>query len=211
MTRHSENILARTSPSSRSALLSAHPGRSDKSAKGVELRIGTANVGTLRGRSGEVVEMVGRRRLDFCCLQETRWKGEGTRMMGEYKVFWKGCEDGVAGVGILVAKRWIEKVISVNRVSERLLVLRVRVGRSILNLVTVYAPQVGRTTEEKEEFMVLLGKMISAVDAVEQLVVCGDMNGHVGAKSEGFEEVHGGFGYGERNVEGEMLMEMVGN
>ena len=36
-----------------------------KSAKGVELRIGTANVGTLRGRSGEVVEMVGRRRLDF--------------------------------------------------------------------------------------------------------------------------------------------------
>jgi len=131
-------------------------------------------------------------------------------MMGEYKVFWKGCEDGVAGVGILVAKRWIERVISVNRVSERLLVLRVRVGKSILNLVTVYAPQVGRTMEEKEKFMVLLGKTVSAVDAVQQLVVCGDMNGHVGAKSEGFEGVHGGFGYGERNVEGEMLMEMVG-
>ena len=80
--------------------------------------------------------------------------------------------------------------------------LRVRVGKSILNLVTVYAPQVGRTMEEKEKFMVLLGKTVSAMDAVKQLVVCGDMNGHVGAKSEGFEGVHGGFGYGEQNVEG---------
>jgi len=197
MTQHRKNILARTSPSTRSALLLAHPGRSEKSAKGVELRIGTVNVGTLRGRSGEVVEMVGRRRLDFCCLQETRWKGEGARMLGEYKVFWQGCADGVAGVGILVAKRWVEKVINVNRVSERLLVLRIRVGRSILNLVIVYAPQVGRTMEEKEEFMVLLGKTVSAVDAVEQLVVCGDLNGHVGAKSDGFEGVHGGWGFGE--------------
>ena len=81
MTQHRKNILARTSPSTRSALLLAHPGRSDKSAKGVELRIGTVNIGTLRGRNGEVVEMVGRRRLDFCCLQETRWKGEGARIL----------------------------------------------------------------------------------------------------------------------------------
>ena len=134
----------------------------------------------------------------------------GSKDVGEYKVFWKGCADGVAGVGVLVAKRWIEKVISVNRVSERLLVLQTRVGRTVLNLVIVYAPQVGRTMDEKEEFLILLGKTVSAVDAAEQLVVCGDLNGHVGAKSDGFGGVHGGFGFGERNVEGEMLMEMAG-
>jgi len=51
--------------------------------------------------------------------------------------------------------------------------------------------------EEKEEFLVLLGKTVSAVDALEQLVVCGDLNGHVGAKADGFEGVHGGWGFGK--------------
>ena len=43
-------------------------------ASGIELRVGSANVGTLRYRYGEVVELAKRRRLDFFCLQETRWE-----------------------------------------------------------------------------------------------------------------------------------------
>ena len=38
----------------------------------LRLRIGSANVGTMSGRSVEVAEMAGRRRLDFCCVQEMR-------------------------------------------------------------------------------------------------------------------------------------------
>ena len=49
------------------------------STSGSFLRVGSVNVGSMVGRSGEVVEMVGRRGLDFCCLQETRWKGDGAR------------------------------------------------------------------------------------------------------------------------------------
>src|SRR5277367_4673567 len=71
-----------------------------------------------------------RRRLDFCCLQETRWKGGSAKMLegrdgARYKFFWSGSEEGVSGVGILVAERWIESVIEVRRVSQRLLVVRV--------------------------------------------------------------------------------------
>ena len=57
----------------------------------------------------EVVDMAARRRLDFCCLQETGWKGEGAEKMGEYKFFWMGCAKGIHGVGLLVAEGWIEK------------------------------------------------------------------------------------------------------
>ena len=35
------------------------------------------NVGTMRGREGEVVEMAANRHLDFCCFQETGWKEPG--------------------------------------------------------------------------------------------------------------------------------------
>ena len=38
-------------------------------------RLGTLNVGTLRGKSGEVVETLTRRGIDLCCLQEVWWKG----------------------------------------------------------------------------------------------------------------------------------------
>jgi hypothetical protein len=189
------------------------PIRADINPKGVRLRIGAVNVGTMAGRSGEVVEMVGRRKLDFCCVQETRWKGGSARTMGEegnrYKFFWMGCEEGVAGVGVLVQEKWIEKVIEVKRVSERIIVLRVTVGKCVLNVVSVYAPQVGRTMEEKEEFYVLLGKVMSKIGSGEKLVICGNLNGHVGAKIEGFDGVHGGNGFGDRNLEGEMLLEFA--
>jgi hypothetical protein len=162
-------------------------------------------------RSREVVEMIARRRLDFCCLQETRWKGGSARTIGSegHKFFWMGCKEGTAGIGIVIAKRWVDKVIEVKRVSERVMVVRIAVGKSVLNLISVYAPQVGRNMEEKEEFWTLLGSVIAGISAGERLVVCGDMNGHVGAKSDGFEGVHGGMGYGNRNVEGEMLLEFA--
>ncbi|ESO01529.1 hypothetical protein HELRODRAFT_174485 [Helobdella robusta] len=41
------------------------------------LRLGTLNVGSLTGRSMEIAEMLERRRIDICCLQETRWKSIG--------------------------------------------------------------------------------------------------------------------------------------
>ena len=153
--------------------------------------------------------MVKGRRLDFCCLQETRWKGGSARVLGGYKFFWKGCSEGVSGVGVLVAEKWVESVIEVKRVSERMMLLRVRVGKRILNLISVYAPQVGRAMEEKEEFYGMLGKLMKEVSGEEMLMVCGDFNGHVGEKEEGYWGVHGNKGFGSRNLEGEMLLEFA--
>ena len=170
-------------------------------------------MGTMSGRSGEVVDMVSRRRLDFCCLQETRWKGGSARVFGadgaKYKFFWSGGRAAEAGVGMLVAERWIDKVIEVRRLSERLIVVRVTVGKSVLNLVSVYAPQRGREMEEKENFLALLGKTLSGIRDNERVIVGGDFNCHVGAGVEGFDGVHGGHGFGKRDVEGEMLLQLA--
>ena len=58
----------------------------------------------------------------------------------------------------------------------------------MLNVVSVYAPQVGRATEEKEEFYILTGKVLKDVGENEKLLVCGDMNGLVGAGADEFVE-----------------------
>ena len=40
-------------------------------------------------------------------------------------------------------------------------------------------------------------------------VVLGDLNGHVGRDVDDYEGVHGGNGFGDRNAEGEAILEFV--
>ena len=94
------------------------------------------------------------------------------------------------------------------RVSERLMVVRVIVGRTVLNLISAYVPQAGRPMLEIK-FFTLSGKIVSEIDDGEKLLVGRDLNGQVGDGVEGFEGVHGGFGFGKRNVEGEMILEFA--
>ena len=54
----------------------------------LSMRLASVNVGTLRGRSGEILGMLERRDIDICCVQEVRWRIiEGKT--ASYKLFWK--------------------------------------------------------------------------------------------------------------------------
>ena len=111
MARTCKHIPARTLPGqTRSALPAKTQEGSVKCAMGglATLRIGSVNVGTMRGRDGEVVEVATRRHLDFCCLQKNGWRGECARKIGGYKFLWMGCGKGIHGVELLVADRWID-------------------------------------------------------------------------------------------------------
>ena len=55
--------------------------------------------------------------------------------------------------------------------NERILVVRVKVGKGILNLISAYAPQVGRKMEEKEEFYIALGKVLLDMEEKEMMVI----------------------------------------
>ena len=179
----------------------------------VELRVGSVNVGTMREKSAYVVEMASRRNLDFCCLQETLWKGRSARILeggGKvYKFIWSGGDKAEAGVGVLVAEKWINDVNEVERVSDRIMRVRLVVGGSVLNLVSAYAPQAGRPLVEKQRFWEVMTRTVSNIRDDESVLVCGDLNGHVGAECDGYEGVHGGQGYGSRNVEGEMVLDFA--
>ena len=124
-----------------------------------------------------------------------------------YKLFWIGNDKGTGGVGIFLAEKWVDKVIDVNRVSERIILLKLMVGETIFTAISVYAPQCGLSEEVKDEFYDRLIAAVSKVGDKEVLAVAGDLNGHVGKTSGGFEGVHGGNGYGDRNREGERILE----
>ena len=57
-----------------------------------KLRFGSWNVGSKVGRSMEVVDELRRRKVDVCCVQETKWRGGSAKIIGaegeRYKFWW---------------------------------------------------------------------------------------------------------------------------
>ena len=184
--------------------------RTHRKVDSLLLRMASINVGTLRGRAGEVVEMLERRSV-VCCVQEVRCRGAPVRFVegrrAKYKLFGIGNSTGYGGVGIFIAEKWVDKVIDVKRVNDRIIVVKFLIGKRIVTAVSVYTPQCGLSEEEKDQFYDELIAVTSKFGDNELVIVGGDFNGHVGKSSEGYEGVHGGFGFGSRNKEGERLLE----
>lgn len=124
-----------------------------------------------------------------------------------YKFLWQGGKDGNGGVGVLVAEKWVDQVVKVNRVDERILVVQLLVGRRLVNVISTYAPQVGRSDDEKDVYWDALIETVSRLSAGEAVILGGDLNGHVGSAADGYGGVHGDMGFGARNAEGERILE----
>ena len=158
--------------------------------------MGTLNVNTLRGRVCEVVETLSRRKVDVCCIQETRYRGCNCRILKgkdtRYKLYWSGNDKGTAGVGVFVAEEWIEKVFEVQRVSDRILLVKLIVGQHMVTLLSVYVPQSGLSDVDKDLFFDQLRVVTARIPRSELLIPCGDWNGHVGRADTNYREVHGG-------------------
>ncbi|XP_047488085.1 craniofacial development protein 2-like [Penaeus chinensis] len=70
-----------------------------------------------------------------------------------------------------------------------------------------YAPQTGEADEEKEMFMENFERIIKDIPGSEKVLVGADFTGHVGKRSDGYQRVRGGKGHGQRNTEGERILE----
>ena len=121
---------------------SGHCGKSSKHLR--NFRVGTLNVNTLKGRVCEVVGTLSRRKVDLCCVQETRYRGGHCLIItgkdSRYKLFWSGNSKGTAGVGVFVAEKWIEKVFEVKRVSDWIILVRIIVGQRVLVVFCLSMP-----------------------------------------------------------------------
>ena len=182
-----------------------------------KFRVASFNVGTLNKRSAEVVETLARRRVDLCSLQEIRKKGTLLPGQAEWitgkdsrmRLYWCGNQKASGGVGIMLAEKWVEKVFEVQRITDRILMLKLIIGKQIFTFVALYAPQAGRPAAEKDSFYYQLQSAVMGISDSEEVIFLGDWNGHVGTAADGFELVHGGRGFGKRNPEGERVLDFA--
>ena len=122
----------------------------------------------------------------------------------EYKLFWKG----LGGVGIFLAKKWINKVVDISRVSDSPETVRncafpqniqtsklceitvfsqckVLVQENIISVIPVYAPQGGLDDSQKKKKKDFYDSFISVVRMLREkaiVVTEGDLNGPPGCK-----------------------------
>ncbi|XP_046970418.1 craniofacial development protein 2-like [Vanessa cardui] len=162
----------------------------------------------MSGRGRELADVLKRQRINAACLQETKWKGARAREIGEgYKLFYCGSDGKRNGVGIVLDSRLKECVVDVKRVNDRLIAIKLIVDGVTLNLISVYAPQSGCEESVKEKFWEDFDCLLMDLQDNEEVYVGGDFNGHVGKESDGYERVHGGLGFGNRNADGEALLQ----
>ncbi|XP_063545741.1 craniofacial development protein 2-like [Cydia strobilella] len=168
------------------------------------MRIATWNVGSMTGRGAELSEVLLRRKVAVCCIQETKWRGSKARNIGNgYKFIYHGTTAKQNGVGIAINSDLQERIVEVTRVSDRIIAVKLALdNQPCMNVVSAYAPQMGCSTAEKQSFWDNLSDLMQSYPLDETNYVAGDLNGHVGSTSPCHQRVHGGQGYGNQNAQG---------
>ncbi|ESO05777.1 hypothetical protein HELRODRAFT_77287, partial [Helobdella robusta] len=113
------------------------------------------------------------------------------------------------GVGIFIRESLAQNVLEVVRISSRLMLIKLRMGKQVLTVFSAYAPQTGESEDTKNEFWNTLSDAVRKTPSSEIPLILGDLNGHVGNKANGFHGVHGGFSYGSQNEDGIRFLEFA--
>ena len=128
---------------------------------------------------------------------------------GGCKLFYNEADRRRNGIRIVMREELAESVLQVKRVSNRLMVMKLEVKGSILNIVSAYALQVNNSMEEKNDFWEDLDGLIKCVSKQERIVLGADLNGRIGKGNIEDEEIMGRYCAGTRNKKGSMVVDFV--
>ena len=173
-----------------------------------KIRILTLNVGSMTGRGGEIAAVLKEKTIDIAGVKETKWKGSKANMLGDgFKRFYHGETNTSNGVGIILGEKMIDHVLQVNRKSESIMRIQLVNAENKMNIISVYAPQVGCSDGEKLTFWEELDDVLESIPDKEGVVVIADFNGHVGMEIADLERWHGGHSYGIFNDDGRAVLQ----
>jgi len=100
---------------------------------------------------------------------------------------------------VIIYKQLLDDTVEMRKKGDRILLVKLILGREILNVISAYSPQVRVYESSKRQFLEDLDEIVQRISIREKLFIGGDLNGHVGTNRYGFDNVHKGFDFGERN------------
>ena len=86
----------------------------------------------------------------------------------------------IIGLLVLVCLlRWIDSVVDVVRVHERIMYEKLVIGKQIVNIASAYAPQLGLSAEEKEDFWYSFIIVLPEISKQGSIFIGSYLNGYV--------------------------------
>ena len=78
-----------------------------------------------------------RRNVSILCMQETKWVGKKVRIIKPwgYKLWYTSRNRNHNGVGVIIDKQLLEDVVEVMRKGDRILLVKLILGREIFNVI----------------------------------------------------------------------------
>ena len=127
-------------------------------------------------------------------------------------VILSGTEDNIHrhGVAIMMTKKAEQALMKWKPISDRIIYARFFSKYVKLSIIQVYAPMNEANIEDKDNFYEQLQTVVDSVHKHDILLVMGDLNAKVGEDNEGYDNIIGSHGVGERNDNGERLVDFCG-
>jgi Endonuclease-reverse transcriptase len=118
------------------------------------IRLGSWNVGSLTGKLKELVDTAIRRRVNILCVQKNKWTGQKAKEVENtgFKLWYTRKERNRNGVSILIDKSFKNRVVAIRRQGDRIIMIKLIFEDLVLNVISVYAPQVGLSDDVKRRF-----------------------------------------------------------
>ena len=130
------------------------------------------------------------RQIDILGLAETRLKGNepGKELRQGHILIYKGIDEGrgIHGVAMIIGPKLSPYIQDVKLISPRLMRVTLQVKNKKYNIFQVYAPQQGRSEEEKEEFINSLEENYNENEDTKTIMM-GDFNARVGNNRNGIQ------------------------
>jgi exonuclease III len=143
------------------------------------MRFGSWSVRSLyrAGSLKTVSRELARYKLDLVGVQEVRWVGGGTELVGEYG---KGNENHELGTGFFMHKRIISAVKRVQFFSDRMSYIILRGCWCHIIVLNVHAPTEDKTDDVKDSFYEELERVFYKFPKYHMKILLGDFNAKVG-------------------------------
>lgn len=142
-------------------------------------------------------------------LQKTKWTCEKVTKLDNsgFKLWYTKKVRSRNEVGIIMDKEWKKDIVGVNRVWDRIIVLKFVVKQDTFNVISTYVLQVTLEVHLKVKFWDDLEGLLQDIPQWEKLFLGRDLNGHVRSVAKDFEGVHERYDLGEVNVEDKSILE----
>lgn len=172
-------------------------------------KFGTINVRGLAYKAEELDEVLKERNIMVAAVTETKKKGKGTQETENYVQLYSGVamkERARAGVMVYVHKSVKDNIKKYKYWSSRIIEIRIKIENSFLTVITVYAPEEGKT-QESEEFYQELADVVEKINMNDYVIIAGDLNARIGNQT--ISQCVGGEGEPTINENGKKLRDFV--